>query len=321
MTDCDGSTHITRLAPSPTGALHMGNARTFLVNYLLARRLDWTILMRMEDIDSPRIKPWAATQAIEDLQWLGITWDKTAPKQSDRAADYRDALNKLVESDDAYPCVCSRKDIQQAGAAPHRDDHIVVYPDLCRGKYQSEGQARELTGRPAAWRVRVDSAPIVFNDHFSGRHEIDLTEICGDFVVFRNEGMAGYQLAVVVDDADQSVDAIVRGDDLLDSAARQIHLRRLLNIAPEPEYWHVPLVTGTDGRRLAKRHGDTRLSHYREIGVPVSRILGLLGFLCGLSDQPREMDMPELIELFDFSKLPPGPVVFDEACESFLVTQ
>ena len=320
MTDSEASTRITRLAPSPTGALHLGNARTFLVNYLLARRRGWRILMRMEDLDSPRVKPWAAQQALDDLQWLSITWDRTTAKQSDRGAAYRCALDELIENGDAYPCVCSRKDIQLAGAAPHRDDHITVYPGLCRGKYASARQAEQLTGRPAAWRVRVDSAPIVFDDHLAGRCEINLGETCGDFVIFRNEGLAGYQLAVVVDDAEEGVDAIVRGDDLIDSAARQIHLRRLLRLAPAPEYWHVPLVTGADGRRLAKRHGDTRLSHYRQIGVSPRRILGLLGFWCGMSDEPREMDMPELIETFDLSGLPRAPVIFDDTCESFLTS-
>jgi len=320
MTDSESPTRITRLAPSPTGALHLGNARTFLINYLMARRRGWTILMRMEDLDSPRVKPWAAEQAIEDLQWMGLTWDRTVAKQSDRTDAYRAALEKLAESNDAYPCVCSRKDIQQAGGAPHLDDHVTIYPGTCRGKYESAEQAAELTGRLAAWRVRIGDEPVVFEDHFSGRNEIDLARTCGDFVIFRNEGMAGYQLAVVIDDAEQGVDAIVRGDDLLDSAARQIHLRKLLGIGPEPEYWHVPLVTGTDGHRLAKRHGDTRLSHYRETGVSVNRMLGLLGFLCGLTDRPREMDMPELLEVFDFSKLPPGQVAFDEACHEFLTS-
>jgi len=320
MTDSEPSTRITRLAPSPTGALHLGNARTFLVNYILARQRRWRILMRMEDLDSPRVKPWAAQQAIDDLQWLSIEWDSTVAKQSDRGEAYRHALEELIESSHAYPCVCSRKDIRQAGAAPHRDDHITVYPGSCRGKFISAGQAEQLTGRPAAWRVRVDSELIVFDDRIAGHQEINLAETCGDFVIFRNEGLAGYQLAVVVDDAHQGVDAIVRGDDLLESAARQIHLRRLLGLRPHPEYWHVPLVIGTDGRRLAKRHGDTRLSHYRQMGVSVPRMLGLLGFWCGLGDEPREMNMPELIETFDLSRLPRDPIIFDDACERFLTS-
>jgi glutamyl-tRNA synthetase len=318
MNDSKTATRITRLAPSPTGALHLGNARTFLVNYLLARGRGWRILMRMEDLDSPRVKPWAAQQALDDLQWLSIEWDATVEEQSGRGEVYQQALDELIATEDIYPCVCSRKDIQQAGGAPHHDDHVTVYPNLCRGKHASARQATELTGRPVAWRVRVDSTPIVFDDHLAGHHEINLLETCGDFVIFRNEGLAGYQLAVVVDDAQEGVDAIVRGDDLLDSTARQIHLRRLLGIGPEPEYWHVPLVTGTDGRRLAKRHGDTRLSHYRETGVSASRILGLLGFWCGIVDKPREMGMPELIDTFDLSRLPDGPVIFDPACENFL---
>ena len=319
MTQSQTPVRITRLAPSPTGALHMGNARTFLINFLIARKRNWRILMRMEDIDSPRVKPQAAQQALDDLEWMNITWDETVPKQSDRNDAYQTALKKLVDHQHAYPCVCSRKDIQQAGGAPHNDDHITVYPGMCRDKYASAQEARQLTGRSAAWRVLVNSEPIVFTDHFAGRQEVDLASTCGDFVVFRNEGMAGYQLAVVVDDCQQGVDVIVRGDDLLDSAARQIHIRRLLGIGPEPEYWHVPLVTGPDGRRLAKRHGDTRLSHYRDIGVRPERILGLLSFLCGLVEAPREMDMPELLETFDLSQLPPGPVIFDDACEKFLL--
>ncbi len=312
------STRITRLAPSPTGALHIGNARTFLVNYLMARRRGWRILMRMEDLDSPRVKPWAARQALDDLLWIGITWDHTVDDQSDRAPAYRAALDELIRRGGAYPCVCSRKDIQQAATAPHLDDHITVYPGLCRGKYDSASEATRQTGRPAAWRVYVDQEPIVFEDRFAGRQETNLAETCGDFVVFRNEGLAGYQLAVVVDDAEQGVDAIVRGDDLLDSGARQIHLRKLLGLGPEPEYWHLPLVIGPDGRRLAKRHGDTRLSHYRKMGVSPNRILGLLGFMCGLTDRPVEMDIPELLDTFDISKMSDRPVMFDDFCESFL---
>jgi len=318
MTASESPIRTTRLAPSPTGALHIGNARTFLVNYLMARRRRWRILMRMEDLDSPRVKPWAAKQALDDLQWIGITWDDTVADQSDRADDYMRTLDRLVALGCAYPCVCSRKDIQQAAAAPHREDHMTAYPGLCRGKYDSADSAIQQTGRPVAWRVRVDSEPIVFEDRFAGPQKVNLGDTCGDFVVFRNEGLAGYQLAVVIDDAEQGVDAIVRGDDLLDSAARQIHLRKLLGIGPEPEYWHLPLVIGPDGRRLAKRHGDTRLSHYRELGVSPDRMLGLLGFMCGVFDRPVETDMPQLLETFDLSKLSREPFVFDDSCEDFL---
>jgi len=319
MADDTTGKRITRLAPSPTGALHLGNARTFLANYLLARGRRWRILMRMEDLDSPRVKPWASQQALDDLRWLGIAWDGTVANQSDRGEAYYQALEKLIDAGHAYPCVCSRRDIQQAGAAPHRDDRITAYPNLCRGKFNSAKQASELTGRPVAWRVRVDATRIAVDDRFAGRHEINLAEVCGDFVVFRNEGLASYQLAVVVDDAEAGVDAIVRGDDLLDSAARQIQLRRLLGLGPEPEYWHLPLVVGTDGHRLAKRHGDTRLSHYRQAGVRPQRILGLLGAWCGLADGRREMDMDELIERFDLSMLPAEPVIFNDADERFLM--
>ena len=151
------------------------------------------------------------------------------------------------------------------------------------------------------------------------QQEFDLATTCGDFIVFRNEGLASYQLAVTIDDTEACVDQIVRGDDLLESAGRQIHLRRLLKVGPEPTYWHLPLVVGPDGRRLAKRHGDTRLAHYRDAGASSRRVLGLLGYWSGLLDSRREATMEELIERFDMSHIPRERVVFGPADDDFLV--
>jgi glutamyl-tRNA synthetase len=314
---------VTRLAPSPTGALHLGNLRTFLVNDLLARVHGWRVRMRIEDLDGPRIKPGTDRELLESLAWLGLRWEEPAVYQSERMAMYGEALSRLIERGMAYACVCSRKDIESAASAPHADG-APAYPGTCRDRFETAGQARAASGRPPAWRVRVDEEPIDFNDHFAGPQRLCLTEIGGDFVVYRGEpGFAeeqspAYQLAVVVDDAAGGIDAIVRGDDLLESAARQIYLRRLLGLAPEPAYWHLPLVIGPDGRRLAKRHGDTRLARYREAGTPAERILGLLGFWCGLLDRPEEIDLDGLAARFDLRRLPPNPVVFDAACERFL---
>ena len=310
---------MTRLAPSPTGALHVGNARTFVVNYLLARQRGWRVLMRVEDLDGPRVKAGAAEGALDELAWLGLTWDEPVVYQSQRTLIYESALAQLMDIGAAYPCICSRKDVELAGGAPHGDDHVRVYPNICRGRFDSPDEAVEASGRPVAWRVHVPVEPVTVADEFAGEHSFDLARTCGDFVVFRNEGLCGYQLAVVVDDADAGVDAIVRGDDLLESAARQIHLRRLLGLEPEPAYWHLPLVTGPDGRRLAKRHGDTRLTHYRDGGAPAERMLGLLGFLSGLLDERREADMDELLERFDLDRLPRTPVVFTRADDDFLM--
>ena len=310
---------VTRLAPSPTGALHLGNVRTFVINHLLALRGGWRVLMRVEDLDGPRVKDGSAEGMLEELAWLGLTWEGPIVRQSARADQYARALDRLIEIGAAYPCTCSRKDALQAASAPHPEDGAAAYGGTCRGRFSSAEHARAATGRPAAWRVRVGDEPVVIDDVFAGRRSFDLTREGGDFVIVKNDGTAAYQLAVVVDDHAAGVNAVVRGDDLLDSAARQKHLRRLLGISPEPAYWHLPLVVGPDGRRLAKRHGDSRLSHYRRHGTPPQRILGLLGFWSGLLPARREADMAELAERFDPARIPPRPVVFTAEDDRFLM--
>ncbi len=309
---------ITRLAPSPTGALHLGNARTFVLNCVLARQRGWRVLMRMEDLDGPRVKPEAVAESLDVLAWLGLRWDEPMTYQSDRHPEYEKALTALATAGWVYPCVCTRKDVEQAASAPHADEAAPAYPGTCRGRFASAEQAEAETGRPASWRVRVPDKPVEFEDAFAGPRRFDLRREGGDFVVFRKQGLAAYQLAVVVDDADSGVDAIVRGDDLLDSAARQIHLRRLLGLTPEPTHWHLPLVVGPDGRRLAKRHGDTRISRYRELGAPPERVLGLIGRWSGAWAERREATMEELIARFDLARLPRGPVTFTGEDDAFL---
>jgi len=333
---------VTRLAPSPTGALHLGNARTFLINHLLAVCGGWRVVLRVEDLDGPRVKRRAADAMLDELAWLGLSWSGPAVYQSARHGAYLAALRRLVEGGWAYPCTCSRKDVQLAASAPHAEDAAGAYPGTCRPKNANvaagaapgalaaslpEGWPPQWPvpssesfrpSRRPAWRVRVPDGPVAFDDRFAGPQSFDLARTCGDFVVFKNDGLAAYQLAVVVDDCGAGVDAVVRGDDLLESAARQIHLRRLLGLGPQPQYWHLPLVVGPDGRRLAKRHGDTRLGRYRALGVRPQRILGLLGFWSGLLDTRREAPMEELAERFDTSRIPPRPVVFSAEDEAFL---
>ena len=309
----------TRLAPSPTGALHVGNARTFLINALLARQAGWRMLMRVEDLDGPRVKAEATRRMLDDLAWLGLTWERPVVYQSARTAIYDAALQRLIDAGAVYPCVCTRKDIETAASAPHAEDGAVSYPGTCRGRYESADAATAASGRPAAWRFRVPDEPVTVDDHFAGEVTVDIARCGGDFVVFNNRGAAAYQLAVTVDDADAGVDAVVRGHDLLDSAARQILIRRALGLAPEPAYWHLPLVVGLDGRRLAKRHGDTRVSAYRQRGVRAERLVGLLGHISGLcEDGPREMSMAELSERFDLTRIPAEEVVLTGDHEAFL---
>ncbi len=305
----------TRLAPSPTGALHLGNARTFLVNWLLARQGGWKIILRIEDLDGPRIKPNADRQAIEDLKWLGINWDEGPIYQSTRSEKYSAAIAQLIASGQAYPCICSRSEINEAASAPHPEDGSSVYPGTCRGKFKSLEEAQRISGRPAALRFAVPDRVVEFTDHFAGPQQFDVASQLGDFVIAKNDGTPAYQLAVVVDDADMNVTDIIRGDDLLDSTPRQILLYEALGLKNRiPNYYHLPLITGADGRRLAKRHGDTRLSYYRNFGVPASRILSLLARWCGI----EASDLHQLVAKFDLSKLPKEQIVFTTADDAYL---
>ncbi len=310
--------HVTRLAPSPTGALHLGNLRTFLVNHLMARQRGWRMLMRIEDLDGPRIKPGATENLLDDLRWLGLSWQGEPVVQSQQLDAYGPALEALVESGWAYPCSCSRRDIEQAAGAPQQGDDATIYPGTCARRSPEEVQALAGSENRPAWRLRVPDEPVTVDDGFLGRRQFCLTRTCGDFVIYRNNGLPAYQLAVVVDDAAAGVDVVVRGDDLLESAARQIHLRRLMGLRPEPAYYHLPLVVGPDGRRLAKRHGDTRLATYRQAGCPPQRMLGLLGYWCGILDRRREAEMEELEQRFDLDRLPQEQVVFGPEDDAFL---
>jgi len=281
----------SRLAPSPTGALHLGNARTFLLNWLLVRSEGGTLAMRIEDLDGPRVKKGAAEEALEDLRWLGLDWDGEVLLQSTRAAAHEEALQRLAAAGLVYPCVCTRREIQTAASAPNEGDEGPAYPGTCRGRFRDAAEARAATGREPAWRFRAPS---------------------GDFVVAKKSGEAAYQLAVVVDDAFQGVDTVVRGNDLLPSTPLQILLHEALGL-PVPRYVHLPLVRGPDGRRLAKRHGDTRISRYRESGLPAERVLGLLARWSGLGDGSEVPARDLLARGFDLRRVPPSDPVFTGA--------
>jgi glutamyl-tRNA synthetase len=300
--------------------LHLGNARTFLATWLLARQRGWRIVLRIEDLDGPRLKRGADMQAIDDLRWLGLDWDEGPIHQSARAAEYRQATDRLMERDDSYPCTCSRREAQLAASAPHADDGSTRYPETCRGRYHSLDEARAtLAGREPAIRFRVPDGIVEFDDEFAGHQSCDVRQQLGDFVITKSDGTAAYQLAVVVDDAQMSVTDVVRGDDLLDSTPRQILLYRALGLAQcLPRYVHLPLVVGGDGHRLAKRHGDTRLSMYRERGVRPGRIAAMLARWLGLKKIRDDVSPRELIETFELARVPRGPVVFTSADECAL---
>lgn len=309
---------ITRLAPSPTGALHLGNARTFLVNWLIARQNAWRIVLRIEDIDGPRIKADADRQAIEDLRWLGLDWDDEPVYQSARLPLYAEAMVELLTSRHAYPCTCTRREIELAASAPHAEDGAAIYPGTCRGRFESVADAHRHAGRPSAVRFAVPDREIRFTDTLRREICTNPARDLGDFVIAKADGTPAYQLAVVVDDAASGVTDIIRGDDLIDSTPRQILLYEALGLGDRiPRYCHLPLVVGEDGRRLAKRHGDTRLSHYRELGVPAERILALVARWCGI-DAGDAVTARDLLGRFDLSMLPRERIIFTAAEDAWL---
>ena len=291
--------YVGRLAPSPTGALHLGNVRTFMIAWLRARAQGGRVVMRMEDLDHPRDKPGAAVQALDDLRWLGFDWDAEYV-QSQRREHYRAAIERLHAAGLAYPCVCSRKDVEHAQSAPH-DGEQLRYPGFCRGRFATWNAAAAV--RPPCWRFRVEAGTVVrFDDVFAGPYEQDVAETLGDFPLARDEFGAGYTLAVVVDDAAMGVTEVIRGDDLLAATPAQILVQRALGL-PTPAYCHVPLVVGPDGRRLAKRHGDTRIATYRAEGVSPEMIIGRLAASCGWGDG-SPVRLAELVNVFSLDTLP-----------------
>lgn len=306
---------ITRLAPSPTGALHLGNARTFLVNWAMARQRGWRIVLRMEDLDGPRLKDGADELAIDLLGWLGMDWDEGPRWQKADLAPYHAALNRLAEAKRLYPCTCTRKEIRQAQSAPHGDEHELRYPGTCRPQTMPDVSYQPSSDQ--AWRFVVPDEPVTFEDGFVGAQSINVQSQVGDFVVATKAGLPAYQLAVAVDDAADGVTDVVRGDDLLRSTPRQLLLYRALGLKNEPRYHHLPLVLGPDGRRLAKRHGDSRIDTYRREGVSAERIIGLIGQWCGLGER-RPMPAAEFAQRFDLAKLPRTPVTFTEEEEHWL---
>ncbi len=307
--------YVGRLAPSPTGALHLGNVRTFMIAWLRARSQGGRVIFRMEDLDHPRDKPGAAAQAVEDLRWLGFDWDEEFV-QSERTALYRAASEKLAAAGVIYPCVCSRKDVENAQSAPHAGEQLF-YPGTCRGRFRSWDEAYAFLNPPPSpaphrlpcWRCRVPEGTVIrFTDTFAGPFAQDLAHTLGDFPVARAANGAGYTLAVAVDDAAMGVTEVVRGDDLLAATPAQIFLYRALGLTP-PAFCHVPLVVGTDGRRLAKRHGDSRIASYRAAGFAPEQILGYLAKTCGWGDG-APTTLGALLPAFTLATLPHAPAVF-----------
>ena len=309
-----GKPPVGRLAPSPTGVLHLGNARSFLLAWLSIRQQGGKLLLRIEDLDGPRIKAGATASASEDLEWLGLDWDEEIRIQSHHLPLHEKALQDLISAGLAYPCCCTRKEIEEAASAPHEQvssgDHPseTIYPGTCRGRWGSMEEAAEATGRDPALRLLVEEPAIPFFDDFRGQEEGLLN---GDFVLSKRDGTPSYQLAVVVDDALDGISEVLRADDLIPSTPRQLLLYRHLGGIP-PRHIHVPLIVGPDGKRLAKRHGDTSLAYYRRQGISPEEIIGALAHLCGWAPRGARLRPADLVADFQLDRLPSEPMVWED---------
>lgn len=290
-------TFAGRFAPSPSGELHVGNLRTAILAWLFARSSGRRFLLRVEDLD--RARAGAETVQLRDLAAIGVDWDGDVVRQTARAALYDAAIKRLQAAGLTYECFCTRREIQEAPSAPHAPQG--AYPGTCRNLDPAELEFKR-SSRPAAIRLRAGLAEYTVRDVLHGTY----TGVVDDFVLRRNDGVTAYNLAVVVDDAEQGIDQVVRGDDLLPSTPRQAYLASLLDI-PVPEYAHVPLVVNSDGVRLAKRDGAVTLADLGELGVAAEDVRN--GLLASLGLPPGTLN--QALSTFDPARLPLEPWIWN----------
>ncbi len=307
-----------RFAPSPTGAIHLGNVWAALLAWLDARQRGGAIVLRIEDLDPDRSRPHYAAQLIDDLRWLGFDWDEGpdvgglfAPySQSERRAFYADALSTIEERGLVYPCYCTRAEVRAAASAPHGLTPRECCPNRCWLLSTHEQQVREAPGRPPCLRIRIPdgTTSVAFDDLCRGPQREEVAQIAGDFVLRRSDGVHAYQLAVVVDDGLMAISHVVRGADLLDSTARQIWLHEMLGYTP-PQFAHVPLLVDTAGRRLSKRQAALAVAALRARGTRPTTIIGWLAAAAGLIPAAEEARPADLVGLLDLGRLPRHDIV------------
>ena len=291
-----------RFAPSPTGDLHLGNLRTALLAWLFARSAGSRFLMRVEDLDPRTSSAAHEARQLVDLGALGLDWDGAVTRQSAFRARHEAVLADLTERGLTYPCYCSRREVREAAHAPH--GMPGAYPGTCRHLTAADRARREAEGRPAALRLRASGEPVTATDRLHG----PVTRAADDIVLRRNDGVPAYHLVVVVDDHDQGVEEVVRGDDLLDATPSQANLADLLG-HPRPAWAHVPLVLGPDGARLAKRHGAVTLADLAAEGLAPDGVRSLLAASLGLAEPGEPVSVRQLLDRFDPTALPTEPWV------------
>lgn len=303
-----------RFAPTPSGFLHLGNLFCSLLAWLEAKKNGGSIILRIEDLDQNRCLRTNADRLARDLEWLGLIWDEGAYVsaaseayfQSNRSNIYAHYFEQLQNSGHSFPCFCSRSELH-AAEAPHLSDGRILYPGTCRQLSAAEREAKAAKRAPA-YRVQVPDEVISFQDGHYGSQSYNLVKESGDFIVRRSDGVFAYQLAVTVDDALMGVNQVVRGCDLLSSTAMQLYLYRLLGFEP-PGFFHVPLLTAADGRRLAKRDGDLELSVLRRHFGSAEPIIGWLAYLAGQLKKPESITPTALLTIYDSAKIPKDNII------------
>lgn len=286
-----------RYAPSPSGDLHLGNLRTALLAWLFARSEGRNFLLRIEDLD--RVQPGAADRQMADLSAIGLDWDGPVVRQSERLDHYRHAVQELVDQGRTFECFCTRREVQEAVSAPHAP--LGAYPGTCRNLTGAQRAERRRTRLPTL-RLRTDVAEFTITDVLAGRY----TGLVDDFVLNRGDGVPAYNLTVVVDDAEQRIGQVVRGEDLLASTPRQAYLGTLLGLSI-PAYAHVPLAVNTEGRRLAKRDGAVTMAALATLGWTPDRLLALLATSLQLAEPGEMVSAGQLISRFDAHSIPRQP--------------
>lgn len=288
------ATPATRLAPSPTGPLHLGHARTFLLTWALARREGWRVLLRLEDLDRQRVVPGSREATIATLEWLGIDHDGPIATQSEDLSPYENAMRTLARQGETFACELSRREIREAASAPHGHAGEIRFDPSLR---PPPGDAWQFDRSDRHHRFLVREGSVEFEDRLLGSQRFEPAAECGDFAIWTRDGVPSYQLAVVVDDARQGVTDVVRGDDLLASTARQILLQEALGL-PRPRWWHLPLVHDASGERLAKRGGALAIEALREQGATAAKICGLVCWWSRWIAEPAAIDprcLPEFV--------------------------
>lgn len=294
-----------RFAPSPSGRMHLGNALSAMLAWLSAKHQGGEILLRIEDLDPARSKPEYAEGIMDDFRWLGLHWDRRAADQSKRNDAYAAALFRLKQLDLIYPCYCSRDQLH-AASAPHASDGRVIYAGTCRNLTPEQRAA--MTKKPSL-RIKLPDCKIRFQDGLQGDVTMNLQREFGDIILRRADGVAAYQLAVVVDDGTEGVTQVVRGRDLLTSTPVQLYLYELLELTP-PRFYHVPMLLAPDGRRLSKRDRDLDFGYLRMHFTP-EEIIGLLGYLCGLLESWEPISARELAGEFSWHKVRKTDIYLD----------